>query len=201
MTNFVKLFLYLIFPTSAALGQTGNVSGSDSATAPVLNTYMPSFSAKDLSGKTYQTDRLKNKVVFINFWFIDCPPCIQELNQLMRLYDSVATNPNVVFLTVSVDTEKDLRSFISDSDTSGRGGKIRKHYKKFIDFEHAIKYPIISSPGKEIEMKYKIEGWPTSIVIDKKGIIRLVNVGLKLDAPENYIFQTYYDKIKDLLKE
>jgi len=181
---------------------TSNIFGQNNKTYKVqtlLNRSMPLFSATDITGKYYDAKRFKNKVIFINFWFLDCPPCIQELKQLSDLYKNYSTNPNVVFISINFYKTKDIKSFISTSDTLEVGGKIRTHYKKFLSFNNLIQYPIISSTDKKIEKLYKIEAWPTSLIIDKKGIIRLINIGLKLDEPDNYLFAMYSKKMDELL--
>jgi cytochrome oxidase Cu insertion factor (SCO1/SenC/PrrC family) len=34
------------------------------------------FSATDINGKEYSLDSLKGKIIVMNFWFIQCKPCI-----------------------------------------------------------------------------------------------------------------------------
>lgn len=196
-----QLLFFLTFFSLITFGQNNPTTANQSSVQALMNKRMPNFSAKDIMGQTYNSKKFKNKVVFINFWFLDCPPCIQELKQLSDLYHTVYTNPEVIFLSITFDKLKDIQSFISTSDTLERGGKTRAHFKRFFKFDNAIQYPIISSPDKKIEKQYRLDGWPTSFIIDKKGIIRLINVGLKLDEPENYLFEKYSKKINDLLAE
>src|SRR5688572_18237831 len=36
----------------------------------------PAFNALSIQGENYSDEMLSGKVVFINFWFESCPPCI-----------------------------------------------------------------------------------------------------------------------------
>ena len=197
-----KLLLFIIIISLNAVAQNDHSASLDqSSVQTLLNSQMPAFSAKDINGKNYNAREFKNKVVFINFWFLDCPPCIQELKQLSHLYYTVANNPNVIFLTINSDNSRDIKSFMSVSDTLEIGGKIRANFKKQFKFNNAIQYPIISDTNKIIQRKFKIDIWPVSLIVGKDGIIKLINVGLEIDNPENYLYEKYSKKISDLLEE
>jgi peroxiredoxin len=204
-----QLLFFLTFFSLITFGQNNQTATEQPNIETLMNKHMPNFSAKDIKGKIYNSKTFKNKVVFINFWFIGCPPCIQELEQLSRLYDSVKTNHQVVFLSITFDKLKDIQSFISQSDTLENGGKKREYYKQISksnsdllpQFDSKIQYPIINSPEKKIEDYFQVMGWPTSFIIDKKGIIRLVHLGVKQEELGSYLFEKYFMQIKDLLAE
>jgi alkyl hydroperoxide reductase subunit AhpC len=40
-----------------------------------------------------------------------------------------------------------------------------------------IKYPVVQDNGYEIWKRYGVRAWPTTIVVDKKGIIRYSHIG------------------------
>jgi len=51
----------------------------------------PDFSAVDMNGNSYSLGILKGKVVVINFWFVECKPCViemPELNEIVEKYKS-----------------------------------------------------------------------------------------------------------------
>ena len=49
-----------------------------------------------VNGKTLDITALRGKVVVLNFWSPDCPPCIQELPDLERLYQTYRARGLVV---------------------------------------------------------------------------------------------------------
>lgn len=59
---------------------------------------------------------LKGKVILINAWATWCPPCRQEMPSLQTLYDHYKSNPDMVFLFVSLDeTQQPVHSFLSQN--------------------------------------------------------------------------------------
>ncbi len=46
------------------------------------------FTLKDSTGKTHSLSQYKGKWVFVNYWATWCPPCLEEVPDLVALYDS-----------------------------------------------------------------------------------------------------------------
>jgi peroxiredoxin len=53
-----------------------------------------------------------------------------------------------------------------------------------------IRYPVVQDNGFEIWKRYAIWAWPTTILIDKKGIIRYSHIG-----------EGAYDKTESVIKQ
>lgn len=64
------------------------------------------FSAKDINGKNYSLESLKGKVIVINFWFVECKPCVMEMPELNKLVEKYE-NKDVVFLGLAIN-EKEM---------------------------------------------------------------------------------------------
>ncbi len=129
---------------------------SDSITGAKKKPAIP-FTAKGLDGKTYDLAALKGKVVVLNFWFIECPPCRVEIPGLNTLVKEFS-NKDVVFLALALDDEKDLKEFLKKSPFT---------------------YTIVPK-AREVSQKYGVEGYPTHIVIDRNGM----NVGRLMGGSE-----------------
>jgi len=121
------------------------------AFAAMLNNPAPDFELKDLQNNRWSLKELRGKIVVLNFWFTSCAPCIQEmpeLNQLVQSYDS----KNVVFLGLTHNDAKQVNTFLQ---------------------KHAFSYTQL--PGShEVDKKYQVSSWPTSMVIDKEGNIKKI---------------------------
>jgi peroxiredoxin len=107
----------------------------------------PNFEGKTLEGNDIYLSALTGKVVVLNFWFTNCPPCLKEIPELNKLVDQF--NPDeVVFIGLARDDTKELDAF----------------FKRFGIF----RYQIIPESYR-VATTYKVVAWPQSMVIDKQG--------------------------------
>lgn len=134
---------------------------------------VPSFSVTDLNGKNHTKESLKGKVVVLNFWFVECKPCIMEIPDLNHLVDKYKKNKNVVFLGIATNNEKRLREFLSTTP---------------------FKYDIVPS-GIGTATSFKVGAYPTHIIIDQQSNIAHLAIGVGPDT-----IQQLTEKIESLLK-
>lgn len=113
------------------------------------------FSVTDINGKYYSLESLKGKVIVINFWFVECKPCVMEIPELNKLVEKYE-NKNVVFLGLAIN-EKD---------------KIDKFLKT-----NQYKYNIVPA-AKDVVGTYGVTSFPMHMVIDKNSIITFAVNGL-----------------------
>lgn len=106
-----------------------------------------SINEKDMEGKQFNLKEQKGKVVVLNFWFVNCPPCQQEMPQLNTLVDRYAGNPDVHFLSVALDERYDIIDFLKT---------------------HPFTYRIIDG-GRFIANGLGINRYPTHVVLDREG--------------------------------
>lgn len=116
----------------------------------------PEFSIIDTKGDTVSLDDFSGKIVLLDFWFTGCAGCIQMVPALKKVEKYFSNNPNVVFLSVSIDKDKKtwLKSVAGSEYSSGRSintytnGQGQDHF-------------IIS--------RYKVTSYPTLFLIDHIG--------------------------------
>jgi len=123
-----------------------------------LNKPAPAFTVIDMEGLPFCLDSLKGKIVVLNFWFTQCGGCIAEMAELNRLRKSY-DGKDVIFLAITFDDTATINTFLSK--------------KRF-------EYNIIPS-AKKTCVDYDIYGYPTSMVIDQKGVLRFINCSLDRD--------------------
>ncbi len=123
----------------------------------LLGKSAPYFTVVSLDKKTISLESLKGKVVVLNFWATWCPPCRAEIPEFIRFYRDFAKE-GVVIIGLGVnETEDALREF-RDSNR--------------------INYPIANDKGNKVSSLYGgIRSIPTTLVIDRKGIIRNKRIG------------------------
>jgi peroxiredoxin len=113
------------------------------------------FNAEDINGNTYSLESLKGKVIVLNFWFIECKPCIMEMPELNELTEKFKKN-DVVFLAFGTNPKSKIESFLKTK---------------------TFKYQIIPN-SIAVATDYQVRAFPTHIIIDKQSIIRYHTVGL-----------------------
>ena len=116
---------------------------------------IPDFKAVSISGDSIDTKNLKGKVVVINFWFIECHPCIAELPALNKLVKEYK-DKDVVFLAPTFETKARL-------DTA--------FFPKY-----KFNFTIIADAQK-IRGLFGETGYPTTYIIDKTGKIKQTYLG------------------------
>lgn len=138
------------------------------------------FETTFLSGQRFKLSEHKGKVILLNFWFIGCPPCLGEISDINKIY-RVYNDSGVVVVSLALNSIDKLNKF--------NEGKNSKPIEK-------IEYPIVPD-CQEIADKYEIRGYPTTVLIDKKGLIRTYS-GSSVQSLKKYI--TFYGD-KGLSKE
>ncbi len=176
MVKFV-LIIILAISVNAFSGdnkQNGNTTKeSNNLIANLDGNKAPAFSLKSVEGKTIKLSDYEGKIVIIDFWATWCPPCrrgIPDLVSIQKEYEN-----NVVVIGISLDREKtikDVPGFVKD---------------------YAINYPIVYGDDNVVIAYGGIQSIPTSFVVDKKGNVVDMHVGLVSK-------DTFVNKIKELLK-
>ena len=104
----------------------------------------PPIEYTDLSGKTWNWQQLKGKVVVLNFWATWCAPCLEELPSLQTLQD-FTENSGVVILTINVkETPSKIQQFVA---------------------RNGFNLPVIADRQGEIAKKWAVKVFPTSMIV------------------------------------
>ena len=79
------------------------------------NNAAKTFVLTDTAGKKHVLSQYKGKWVIVNYWATWCPPCLEEVPDLVALYDS-RKNKDVMLLGVVFDFEsaKDVAEYVDD---------------------------------------------------------------------------------------
>lgn len=74
-----------------------------------------SFTLKDMAGIKHQLSNYKGKWVLVNYWATWCPPCLEEVPDLVNLYDH-RKKKDLMVLGVVFDYEstKDVTDYVDD---------------------------------------------------------------------------------------
>lgn len=125
------------------------------------------FTFTDSKGKTQSLDQYKGKWVLVNFWATWCPPCLEEIPDLVALHDDKKNNLVVIGVALDYRDPKEVLQFTD---------------------QMMISYPMVLGTHKLAAQVGAIPGLPTTYLFNPQGKQVAYNVGaVTRDAIERYI--------------
>lgn len=131
--------------------------GAEPGLPPVaeVNRPAPAFTLATLDGTPVSLSDYRGKVVLLNFWYTNCPPCREETPALQQAYQKLS-DQGLVILGVNVrknerpgaDGDNDIRAFVN---------------------QFGVTYPIAIDTHRDAGSAYQVYVLPTSIFIGPDG--------------------------------
>ena len=112
----------------------------------------PALVVETLEGGRFDLSAQRAKVVVINFWATWCPPCVEELPALSRLWRKLGDD-GLLVLAISVgESDETVRQFLAK-------------------FEPTLSFPIgVNLSATTLEL-WGVQGLPVTYVVNKTGNI------------------------------
>ena len=114
------------------------------------------FTAPLLGGKSFRLTGHRGQVLLINFWATWCPPCLEEMPALERLWRQHKDN-GFVLVAVSLD---------------GDPGPVGPFVA-----EHRLTFPVALDPKFEVANLYGVRALPATFVVDRLGNLAALALG------------------------
>jgi peroxiredoxin len=111
----------------------------------------PDFTLSGLDGEMVRLSDQKDKVVFLNIWATWCPPCVEEMPSMEKLYQQLK-GEDFEILAVSVDKN---------------GAEVVLPFMK----KHKLSFTALVDSKETLRYKYQTKGVPETFIIDKNGFI------------------------------
>lgn len=119
---------------------------------------------------------IEGNAIVLDFWFTHCAPCvytIPHLNDLSEMYQ----NDSIVFIGITYENERDVQNFLSKK-------------RMLLNVGSDTTYTTMKA--------YEIEGYPTTFLIDKDGLLRWRGhpTHLNTDLIDALLDKKYYPEVE-----
>jgi peroxiredoxin len=111
----------------------------------------PEFAFPGIDGKMVSLSDYRGNVVLINVWATWCPPCVDEMPSMEKLYQTLK-DENFEILAVSIDA---------------LGTRVVAPFMK----KYNLSFPALMDPDGSIQTLYQTTGVPESFIVDQEGIL------------------------------
>lgn len=147
---------------AVARARAGQVYGLDEAIKrldlikPARQKIADDFTLPTPGAAKFKLSEHRGKVVLINFWATWCPPCLQEMPAMDRLYRQ-HREAGFEMVAVSVDTD---------------GGAVKPFLAR-----HEFAFRVALDPTMGLANTYGVRALPSSFIVDRKGMLAALAIG------------------------
>ena len=149
----VGIMLLLWMALQPTGGQSANVAPEKMEQGKIA----PNFTSESLSGGKASLTDYTGDVIVVNFWATWCPPCKAEMPGINAFYERHQAEGLVVLAVNVRESEALVRPFIEANQFT---------------------FPVLLDPAGTVVNQYQVRSYPTTVIIDRDGIVRHVQVGL-----------------------
>ncbi|MDD5059150.1 MAG: TlpA disulfide reductase family protein [Sideroxydans sp.] len=107
-----------------------------------------SFAFTDMQGKPQRLQDYRGKWVLVNFWATWCPPCLEEIPDLVSLHEAHKKTDLVVIGVALDSTDKSVKEFVA---------------------KHPVSYPLVIGDYDMAAQVGEVEVLPTSYLYNPQG--------------------------------
>ncbi|MBQ3202158.1 MAG: TlpA family protein disulfide reductase [Clostridia bacterium] len=125
---------------------------------------MYDFTVTDSDGNTLTLSQMlqEKEMVVLNFWYINCPFCVKEFPAMNEAYAAYQDRVGMVALN-PYDSVANIRQFRANNAS--------------------LTFPMASCPTGWVQT-FALRGFPTTLIIDRQGVIREMHVGALLKVSD-----------------
>ena len=121
----------------------------------------PAFALPDGGGATVSLEKLKGRVVYVDFWASWCAPCRRSFPWMAEMQRKYGER-GLTVVAVNVD-------------------KKREDAAKFLALTPAS-FTVVYDPVGTVPTAYDVKGMPTSYLVDRAGKVVSIDTGFRDDA-------------------
>jgi len=173
----ISLAVILVLAGAAVIQQivTAQTAALPTEEAPKIGYLAPAFELQTLDGGAKGIARGElEKPILMNFWASWCDPCRLEAPVLADIYMKYGDQLEIYGVNgTEFDQMEGVESFVQ---------------------QYQVKFPVLLDPESKVFNQYKVQGFPTTFLIDRNGVIQDIVLGM---PPEHEEFEK---KVLKLLK-
>ena len=125
------------------------------------------FKMTDTTGKSHTLAGYKGKWVLVNYWATWCPPCLEEIPDLIALHENKKNNLVVIGIALDFRSAKQVTDFADGL---------------------MVNYPIVLGNSQVVNQIGPVQGLPTTYLYNPEGKMVAQQVGaITRAAVESYI--------------
>lgn len=153
-TTIKKVFVFAVLVFAAALFAPG-------AQALESGARVPNFTLNDMRGEKVSLEDFRGQVVILNFWATWCPPCRREMPEFNEMNAELKKSGEAVLLAINLtDGRRETKAKVSQFMTSNK-----------------YSFRVLLDQSGEAADIFSIRGIPTTVVIDRDGVLHEQIVG------------------------
>ena len=158
--------------TSAASSQSSTASAKEGSTASAGTEAgkekFPSFETTDTKGNKVTEKIFADKdITMVNVWGTFCGPCINEMPELQKIYESLPKNANLIGIVA--DVPEGMKDGVDNAN--------------YIEKQTGVKYTNLTLSDSLSSFAKRFYAVPSTIFVDKNGnIIGELVMGADIDA-------------------
>jgi|GEM_PF-2003961 len=161
-----------------------NIGGS--LIAPGISD-IPDADVYDMNGVHTTLRKLaKNKILFIDCWFIPCPPCFMAMGRLHKIHARFMNDKNLCFITICMTDSGQVKAFIRQDTVMRAYVNQYQYFSNLKDFKLPVYFmsgcssrvplgtKVLShfppdNKSKCPDMIFSFSGYPTAMIFNKNG--------------------------------
>jgi thiol-disulfide isomerase/thioredoxin len=124
-----------------------------------------------------QFESLRGKVVLLDFWATWCGPCISTFPRLRGWYKKFAGNDFTMIGVTEYYGKQQGKPMSKVEETD-----FLKEFKEKYKLPYGL---AVLANSSEAPMKYGISAYPTTILLDRNGVVRYIGIGSGFEESEN----------------
>lgn len=135
-----------------------NISGPKAA----VGRPAPNFSLAAVDREQISLEDFAGQVVMLNFWATWCEPCQNEMPAMQRVYERYRDEGFAILAINYLEKEGEVKRFLESV---------------------GVTFPVAYDITAGVHDMYLVRGWPTSVFIDRDGIVR-AHIGQEMTEEE-----------------